>query len=73
VKFFLFLTMNFVLIQIIFMKEKKMVKFTLPFEVSGVFQFELQCLKIGNIPPNVSKIFNSDFPLLISVKFDKNL
>jgi hypothetical protein len=38
-----------------------------PYEVLGVFQFEFKCLKIGNIPPNVSKNFNLDLPLLIFV------
>ena len=48
-------------------------KSTLPSEVLGVFQFEPQSLNIGNVPPNVSKNFNLNLPLLISVKLDGNL
>ena len=48
-------------------------KSTLPPKFQGFFQFEPQNLKIGNLPPNVSKIFNLNFLLLISIKLNGNL
>ena len=49
------------------------VKFTLPYKFSEVFQFKTPMFKIDNVSPNISKKFNSDHSLLISIKLNENI